>query len=345
MAFTMIYTLQHDMFGTYDKITDRQEIKNIMTASGSQAMRTSKPYILHYDSNNRIDYLHYLQIVPMDRIDMYINQMRDNSDALWTKRIDSLLKYIHIPASCDDGTCRQERAILVDKNSKKIVMLRCLDVNLVGGSWRDIAQIDIMIPSFATGVARVQSIYSSSILDRARDYLASTVVNMEAYGGLAGTDIEQEAIEFCCGVTDKTIVNPYKLGRLDLQCYEVNVQEDAGYLGRATVHTLIDIDGNNKGQYTLGLKTDIINMRARTEQAQAQAQVGQARQTGQVRQTGQARAVPVRPASERPASERPSVQTAQAVRKVQSVHVTPVSNAVRAKRVVNPAVKIVRVNR
>lgn len=333
MAFTMIYTLQHDMFGTYDKITDRQEIKNIMTASGSQAMRTSKPYILHYDSNNRIDYLHYLQIVPMDRIDMYINQMRDNSDALWTKRIDSLLKYIHIPASCDDGTCRQERAILVDKNSKKIIMLRCLDVNLVGGSWRDIAQIDIMIPSFATGVARVQSIYSSSILDRARDYLASTVVNMEAYGGLAGTDIEQEAIEFCCGVTDKTIINPYKLGRLDLQCYEVNVQEDAGYLGRATVHTLIDIDGNNKGQYTLGLKTDIINMRTRTEQAQAQAQVGQAR------------AVPVRPASERPASEKQAVQTAQAVRKVQSVHVTPVSNAVRAKRVVNPAVKIVRVKR
>ena len=333
MAFTMIYTLQHDMFGTYDKITDRQEIKNIMTASGSQAMRTSKPYILHYDSNNRIDYLHYLQIVPMDRIDMYINQMRDNSDALWTKRIDSLLKYIHIPASCDDGTCRQERAILVDKNSKKIVMLRCLDVNLVGGSWRDIAQIDIMIPSFATGVARVQSIYSSSILDRARDYLASTVVNMEAYGGLAGTDIEQEAIEFCCGVTDKTIINPYKLGRLDLQCYEVNVQEDAGYLGRATVHTLIDIDGNNKGQYTLGLKTDIINMRTRTAQAQAQAQVGQAR------------AVPVRPASERPASEKQAVQTAQAVRKVQSVHVTPVSNAVRAKRVVNPAVKIVRVKR
>ena len=333
MAFTMIYTLQHDMFGTYDKITDRQEIKNIMTASGSQAMRTSKPYILHYDSNNRIDYLHYLQIVPMDRIDMYINQMRDNSDALWTKRIDSLLKYIHIPASCDDGTCRQERAILVDKNSKKIIMLRCLDVNLVGGSWRDIAQIDIMIPSFATGVARVQSIYSSSILDRARDYLASTVVNMEAYGGLAGTDIEQEAIEFCCGVTDKTIINPYKLGRLDLQCYEVNVQEDAGYLGRATVHTLIDIDGNNKGQYTLGLKTDIITMRTRTEQAQAQAQVGQAR------------AVPVRPASERPASEKQAVQTAQAVRKVQSVHVTPVSNAVRAKRVVNPAVKIVRVKR
>ena len=222
-------------------------------------------------------------------------------------------------------------------------MLRCLDVNLVGGSWRDIAQIDIMIPSFATGVARVQSIYSSSILDRARDYLASTVVNMEAYGGLAGTDIEQEAIEFCCGVTDKTIVNPYKLGRLDLQCYEVNVQEDAGYLGRATVHTLIDIDGNNKGQYTLGLKTDIINMRTRTEQAQgqaqAQAQVGQA-QVGQARQTGQTRAVPVRPASEKQA-----VQTAQAVRKVQSVHVTPVSNAVRAKRVVNPAVKIVRVKR
>ena len=53
-------------------------------------------------------------------------------------------------------------------------------------------------------------------MDRARDYLASTVVNMEAYGGLAGTDIEQEAIEFCCGVTDKTIINPYKLGRLDL---------------------------------------------------------------------------------------------------------------------------------
>lgn len=341
MAFTMIYTLQHDMFGAYDKITDIQEIKNIMTASGSQAMRTSKPYILHYDSNNKIDYLHYLQIVPMDRIDMYINQMRDNSDALWTKRIDSLLKYIHIPASCDDGTCRQERAILVDKNSKKIIMLRCLDVNLVGGSWRDIGQIDIMIPSFATGVARVQSIYSSSILDRARDYLASTVVNMEAYGGLAGTDIEQEAIEFCCGVTDKTIINPYKLGRLDLQCYEVNVQEDAGYLGRATVHTLIDIDGNNKGQYTLGLKTDIINMRTRTEQAQEQAQVGQARQTRQTR------AVPVRPASERPSSERPSSerQTAQAVRKVQSVHVTPVSNAVRTKRVVNPAVKIVRVKR
>lgn len=344
MAFTMIYTLQHDMFGTYDKITDRQEIKNIMTASGSQAMRTSKPYILHYDSNNKIDYLHYLQIVPMDRIDMYINQMRDNSDALWTKRIDSLLKYIHIPASCDDGTCRQERAILVDKNSKKIIMLRCLDVNLAGGSWRDIAQIDIMIPSFATGVARVQSIYSSSILDRARDYLASTVVNMEAYGGLAGTDIEQEAIEFCCGVTDKTIINPYKLGRLDLQCYEVNVQEDAGYLGRATVHTLIDIDGNNKGQYTLGLKTDIINMRTRTEQAQTQAQA----QVGQARQTGQTRAVPARPASERPSSERQPVQTAQAVqavRKVQSVHVTPVSNAVRAKRVVNPAVKIVRVKR
>lgn len=342
MAFTMIYTLQHDMFGAYDKITDIQEIKNIMTASGSQAMRTSKPYILHYDSNNKIDYLHYLQIVPMDRIDMYINQMRDNSDVLWTKRIDSLLKYIHIPASCDDGTCRQERAILVDKNSKKIIMLRCLDVNLVGGSWRDIGQIDIMIPSFATGVARVQSIYSSSILDRARDYLASTVVNMEAYGGLAGTDIEQEAIEFCCGVTDKTIINPYKLGRLDLQCYEVNVQEDAGYLGRATVHTLIDIDGNNKGQYTLGLKTDIINMRTRTEQAQAQAQVGQARQTRQTR------AVPVRPASERPSSERQPVQTAQAVqavRKVQSVHVTPVSNTVRAKRVVNPAVKIVRVKR
>ena len=39
---------------------------------------------------------------------------------------------------------------------------------------------------------------------------------MEAYGGLAGTDIKQESIEFCCGVTDKTITNPYKLGRLDL---------------------------------------------------------------------------------------------------------------------------------
>lgn len=328
MAFTMIYTLQHDMFGTYDKITDRQEIKSIMTASGAQAMRASKPYILHYDSNNKVDYLHYLQIVPMDKIDMYINQMRDASDALWTKRIDSLLNYIHIPSSCDDGTCRQERAILVDKNSRKMVMLRCLDVNLVGGSWRNIDQIDVMIPSFATGVARVQSIYSSSILDRAKDYLASTVVNMEAYGGLAGTDIKQEAIEFCCGVTDKTIINPYKLGRLDLQCYEVNVQEDVGYLGRATVHTLIDIDGNNKGQYTLGLKTSIINnTNMRTGPAQTS----------------------VRPEQVRTVSERQSVQTSrqpvQAVRKVQSVHVTPVSNTVRAKRVVNPAVRIVRVKR
>lgn len=335
MAFTMIYTLQHDMFGTYDKITDRQEIKSIMTASGAQAMRASKPYILHYDSNNKIDYLHYLQIVPMDRMDMYINQMRDTSDALWTKRIDSLLKYIHIPSSCDDGTCRQERAILVDKNSRKIVMLRCLDVNLVGGSWRNIDQIDIMIPSFATGVARVQSIYSSSILDRAKDYLASTVVNMEAYGGLAGTDIEQEAIEFCCGVTDKTIINPYKLGRLDLQCYEVNVQKDAGYLGRATVHTLIDIDGNNKGQYTLGLKTSIINnTNMRTGPAQASVRPEPVR-TVTERQPVQASRQPVQA----------SRQPVQAVRKVQSVHVTPVSNTVRAKRVVNPAVRIVRVKR
>lgn len=316
----MIYTLQHDMFGTYDKVTDKQTIKNIMVASGTQAMKTSKPYILHYNSNNEVDYLHYLQIIPTDKIDMYINQMRDNQNALWQKRIDSLLKYIHIPSQQDEGACRQERAILIDKSSLKIIMLRCLNVNLVGGSWKDIDQIDIMIPSFATGVARVQSIYSSNILDRARDYLASTVINMEAYGGLGGTDIEQESIEFCCGATDKTITNPYRIGRLDLQGYDINIQEDAGYLGRATVHTLIDIDGNNKGQYTVGLKTDILNSRNMGTTS--------ARPVGQTNQAA-----------------RPAGQPVQAIRKVQSVHVTPVSSAVRTKRVVNPTVKIVKVKR